>query len=84
MILFHPQMKAKMSKLKEKLKNFEKVEQLNLDLQNELLKLKKHKCDNNSVVDSVTLKALEAKITPKMSEDEVSILFFSSRFLIDK
>lgn len=73
MNLFHSQLKAKISKLKEKLQNLEKVEELNLNLQNELLKQKEHICSSSSSnSNSTSMKGLLAKITPIVADNEVS------------
>lgn len=63
-------MEAKIQKLKQKVKNLKQVEQLNLDLQQKMLNLKENERDKKV---SKSLERLLARITPKCSEDEVTI-----------
>lgn len=65
-----------MQKLKGKLESSKQVHQFNLELQEELRALKENK--RNSEKFSSSLNRLAARITPKRSEDEVSI--FENRY----
>lgn len=66
------QKKKKIEKLKGQL---DRVEQLNLDLQQQLINLKKSKCSgcNNGgkKVTADALKGLATRITPRLTDDEV-------------
>lgn len=64
-------MEEKIQKLKEKVKNFEHIEQLNLELQKKLLGLKENQRDSKKV--SSSLERLSTRITPTLSENEVII-----------
>lgn len=73
--LIFSQNEAKIEKLKGKLKRLEQVEQLNLDLQQEIIALKKDKRSRNhnkeDKVISDSMKSLAKRVTPKLSDDEV-------------
>lgn len=78
-------MEAKIVKLKGKLERLNHMEQLNLELQQEVINVKKGKCSDNGgigISGDVSsskkvpdqLKGLATRITPTLSDDEVSYI----------